>query len=135
GAMPTIRRGLAPNALPRSRAVIDRGCTGLTIGIGATVGWVGEDPIRGGITRPVPNDVTVESTRQSQPVFKNPQQRLSPTDDFREFAENQSNRLLHSSIGVFFKLDLSSLQVTDWSGYDQLAAPHFLLSRCKRALT
>jgi hypothetical protein len=85
---------LAPTPLPRSGAVVDCGRAGLTVGIGAAIGRVGKNPIDRSITMPFPNDVAMRSSgRQSQPVFQEPQQRLSNGGEFGEFWRRSARSL------------------------------------------
>jgi hypothetical protein len=53
------------------------------------------------------------SGRQSQPVFQEPQQRLSNGGESGEFGEDQRDRFLNATIRVLLELWLISLHVTD----------------------
>src|SRR6202022_3580032 len=106
----------------------------LTIGIGAAVDRVLNDPVDGGVTRSPPGCVAVGLLhRQIELVLVEPAERLSGTAQFLDLVEHQLDRFLDAPIRIFL-IAVAGLHEADGRRHNQLAPARLLVARRKRAL-
>src|SRR6202011_3138858 len=128
--VPRLAADLHAHAL---RAVFRRHSC-LTIGIGAAVDRVLDDPVDGRVTRSPPGRVAVGLLhRQIEIVLVEPAERLSGTAQFLDLVAHQLDRFLDTPIRIFL-ITVASLHEADGRRHNQLAPARLLVARRKRAL-
>lgn len=106
----------------------------LTIGIGAAVDRVLNDPVDGGVARSPPGRVAVGLLhRQIELVLVEPAERLSRAAQFLDLVEHQLDRFLDTPIRVFL-ITVAGLHEADGRCHNQLAAARLLITGRPRAL-
>jgi hypothetical protein len=103
-----FRAQLAPPVNVPTRATTARCSAGLTIGVGTTVDGVADDAVDGSVAGPAPDDIAVAPfRRQNQPMFMQPQKRLSRAAEFFHFVEDQGDGFLNAPVGVLKQILVS----------------------------
>src|ERR1700726_390489 len=129
-----LARGLAADIHAHALGSVSRRHGRLTIGIGAAVDRVLNDPVDGGVARSPPGRVAVGLLhRQIEIVLVEPAERLSRAAQFLDFVEYQLDRLLDTPIRIFL-ITVAGLHETDGRRPNQLAPARLLVARRKRAL-
>src|SRR5882672_4974056 len=106
----------------------------LTIGIGAAVDRVLNDPVDGGVTRSPPGRVAIGLLcRQIEVVLVEPAERLSGTAQFLDLVEHQLDRFLDAPIRIFL-IAVAGLHEADGRRHNQLAPARLLVAGRERAL-
>src|SRR5205085_12161787 len=106
----------------------------LTIGIGAAVDRVLNDPVDGGVAWSPPGRVAAGLLhRQIKIVLVEPAERLSRAAQFFDLVEHQLDRFLDTPIRIFLIM-VAGLHEADGRRYNQLAAARLFVAGRERAL-
>src|SRR6201996_2657954 len=106
----------------------------LTIGIGAAVDRVLNDPVDGGVTRSPPDGVAVGLLhRQIEVILVEPAESLARAAHFLDFIEPQFDPFLATPIRIFL-ITVAGLHEADRRRHNQLTSARLLVARRKRAL-
>jgi hypothetical protein len=94
-----------------------------------------EDPVDGGVSRPLPRRLAVLAARgELQSLLQEPKQRLPRGPQFLELAEDEEDRLPDTAIRILLPPLFFGLEEAHGSGHEQFAAPSFLVSGFNRPL-
>src|SRR5438445_2925725 len=125
---------LAADLHAHALGAVSRRHSRLTIGIGAAVDRVLNDPVDGGVARSPPGRVAVGLFhRQIEFVLVEPAERLSRAAQFLDLVEHQLDRFLDTPIRIFL-ITVAGLHEADGRRHHQLAAARLLVAGRERAL-
>ena len=125
---------LAADLHAHALGAVSRRHSRLTIGIGAAVDRVLDDPVDGGVARSPPGRVAVGLLhRQIEIVLVEPAERLSRAAQFLDLVEHQRDRFLDAPIRIFL-ITVAGLHEADGRCHDQLAPARLLVAGRERAL-
>src|SRR3954453_3754820 len=125
---------LAADLHAHACGAVSRRHSRLTIGIGAAVDRVLNDPVDGGVAWSPPGRVAAGLLhRQIEIVLVEPAERLSRAAQFLDLVEHQLDRLLDTPIRIFLIM-VAGLHEADGRCHDQLAPARLLVAGRERAL-
>ena len=125
---------LAADLHAHAVGAVSRRSSRLTIGIGAAVDRVVDDPVDGGVVRSPPGRVAVVLLhRQIEIVLVEPAERLSCAAQFLDLVEDQRDRLLDAPIRILL-VAVAGLHEADRRRHNQLAPARLLVAGRERAL-
>src|SRR6202049_3921735 len=125
---------LAADLHAHALGAVSRRHSRLTIGIGAAVDRVINDPVDGGVARSPPGRVAVGLLhRQIEIVLVEPAERLSRAAQFLDLVEHQLDRFLDTPIRIFL-ITVTGLHEADGRCHNQRAPARLLVAGRERAL-
>src|ERR1700737_4582683 len=125
---------LAADLHAHALGAVSRRHSRLTIGIGAAVDRVLNDPVDGGVARSPPGRVAVGLLHgQIEIVLVEPAERLSRAAQFLALVEHQLDRFLDTPIRIFL-ITVTGLHEADGRCHNQLAPARLLVAGRERAL-
>ena len=125
---------LAADLHAHALGTVSRRDSRLTIGIGAAVDRVLNDPVDGGVAWSPPSRVAIGLLyRQIEIVLVEPAERLSRAAQFLDLVEHQLDRFLDPPIWIFL-ITVAGLHEPDRRRHNQLAPARLLVAGRERAL-